>query len=333
MQHFLTEHLPSKTHARYKINSNTKRRQFGNLPITGNWCIFMATTAEIFKKWFFPVITVVAALGVAVSGLFIGTWLSEQVSQLGRPSGVKDYAAIMWKHILHLSTPVPYFMLAVVISFLGSIEVLLNRYRYGQNDELRSLLRAETQEHGESQRNYFDSLSEALRYLLAGEHVGFDETCRVTIYRLQNHSPEFLKRIFRFSNHNAYDAEGRFQIPISEGLVGVAWRNHGSVDYEYLGEPDGAAEHLRDFLAACGGKVPECLLSMPSKCFVIRAIEDLDSRRRIAVVVFESTENGKLKPESIDKLFAREGMPLCRLVKHRGALDGKLNPDMSVVQA
>ena len=292
----------------------------------------MKTAWILFKNLFFPIVMLVSGLVVAVSGLFIGTWLSEKVAPLENLSGVKDYAAILWKHIFHLSTPVPYFVFSVLVSFLGSIEVLFNRYAYGENAKLQSNLRNETQDHGESQRNYFDSLSEALRYMLTGEHIGFDETCRVTIYRLQNNSTEFLKRIFRFSNHNAYDAEGRFQIPISEGLVGVAWRNHGIVDYEYVGEPDGAAEHLRAFLTEHGGKVPECALSMPSKCFVIRAIEDLDSRRRIAVVVFESTQNGKLQPENIDKLFAREGMPLCRLVKHRGALDGKLNPDASGLQ-
>jgi transposase InsO family protein len=205
--------------------------------------------------------------------------------------------------------------------------MLRNRYLYGEKEKFEQLLRNETQNHGESQRNYFDSLTEALRYMLAGEGIGFDASCRVTIYRLQNNSTSYLKRIFRHSEYRAYKDEGRFRIPVSEGLVGVAWNNHGKVEFEYVKSGRAADQELQAYHRAHGGIAPTCDLSMPSRSFVIRAVEDLDSSQRIAVVVYESTKTGCLRAEAIDALLEREARPLSRLIKHLGALDGKLNPD------
>lgn len=284
---------------------------------------------RFFRTFSVPIVVLFLGPVAAVSGLFMGTWFSEKVAEEDIAPGVYTYAELLWTNTFDFSTPVPFFVFSLIIAFAGAVEIFWNRYTYGENSKLKLRLRDEVQNHGESQRNYFDSLFEALRYMLASDAIGFDDTCRVTIYRLQNNSSEHLKRIFRFSSHHSYNEGGRFQIPIAEGLVGLAWSNHGRIEYEYRGDPEGANDHLRDYMAAWQGRAPSCELSMPSRSFIIRAVEELESRRRVAVVVYESTSNDRLRLETIDNLFAREGIVLCRLIKHLGALDGKLNPDTS----
>jgi hypothetical protein len=279
------------------------------------------------KKFLSPVAVILATAVSAFSGLSIGIWLPNKIGTNSEESGILAHLEVIFNHLLHFTTPVPYFVFSLIVVIIGSLESFFNRYLYGENDKVQKLLRDETQNHGESQRNYFDSLVEALRYLLAGEGVGFDESCRVTIYRLQNNSTSYLKRIFRHSKHRAYNDEGRFRIPVAEGLVGVAWNNHGKVDFEHNKSGRGADQEMQAFLKSEGGTAPTCDLSMPSRSFIIRAIEDLDSSRKIAIVVYESTKNGVLHVKAIDALLDREGKSLSRLVKHLGALDGKLNPD------
>jgi hypothetical protein len=113
-------------------------------------------------------------------------------------------------------------------------------------------------------------------------------------------------------------------------LVGIAWNNHGKIDFDHSEADDAAAaQELEHYLNEHGGTPPNCRLSMPSRSFVIRAVEDLDTGKRIAVVVYEALGTGVLRSSAIDVLFDRERVALTRLVKHLGALDGKLNPDNS----
>lgn len=282
---------------------------------------------QLVKSFFFPVAVILSSLSLAISGLSIGIWLPEKVNALPEAPGIVEHFKIVLNHSTDFTSPSPYFVFSLVLMLAGSLEVFTNRYWYGEYGSLQKRLRDETQNHGESQKNYFDSLGEALRYMLAGDSVGFDKSCRVTIYRLQKNSTGFLKRIFRYSEHRAYMDNGRFSIPASEGLVGLAWNNHGKVTFEYTKFGKAADQELQSFLKANGGTAPTCSLSMPSSSFVIRAVEDLDSRQRIAIVVFESVKKDVLREGAIDALLDREGKALSRLIKHLGALDGKFNPD------
>lgn len=237
----------------------------------------------------------------------------------------------------NLSSPIPYVLLALIVSMLGGLEGFYNRYRYGQyqalkseNEAISSELRKETLDHADTKSSYFESLADTIKYILINNATGFDHRCRVTVYRKQRDQDEtLLRQIFRHSPTQIFEQNGRFRIPANEGFVGAAWRNHGVKEFSCEHDPrtqrfrDEANRALRDE----GCLHPECELSMPTKHYYARALQDTETAQRIGIVVYECTETGVLDTSGIDSVLDGEALDVARFVRLRGLLHSQFHPD------
>lgn len=278
-----------------------------------------------------PIFGLIATAAAAILGIATSFWLTERISQLAAqtPTAAAGYFEVAWANALNFKAPLFYFLGSVVVSLGTSIEGVVNRYRYGEHGKVQALLRSEMQEHGETKRSYYDTLTTGLKNLLASPSVGFDETCRVTVYRMQSDNDRVFKRVFRYSKNHKFRHEGRVKVPIDEGFVGVAWGNHGETEFLST-EKFGSAEFDAAILgtlqkAQCAN--PPSDLSMPSTHFYAKAVEDPTHGRRAGIVVYESTDLEKLNAKEIRDLMTNETLAVSRYVLHLGILDSEFNPD------
>jgi hypothetical protein len=145
------------------------------------------------------------------------------------------------------------------------------------------------------------------------------------VYREEKGQIGKLKKIFRHSTHKAYADSGRFRIPSDKGVVGECWTGHGAAEKK-AGTDEDFTTLNEGYVAEC--QDAKCELSMPSKQIIARAFDDLDTGRRIAVIVIESTVLDRIDITQLDALCLAEQHTLLRLLKHRGLLDEEFNPDL-----
>jgi len=268
--------------------------------------------------------------------VLLGTWLTEALSDQTENLTQLALEAI-WASKFDFSTPVPWLGGSLLVSLAGRVEGFINRYWRGQLAEARSKLtqkdsehRQEAQEHAETKSSYFDTLGNALKFLLTSAGTGFNHECRITTYRKQQDDDErYLKQIFRHSPTMVYERNGRFRIPADQGVVGAAWRNHGVKEVKCDMDPTSP-----DFVAAMNACLekegclhPDGALSMPSRHYYARAFSDNESGQRIGIVVYESTEVSVLNVAGIDHVLDGQMLDVTRLIRHRGILDQEFNPD------
>ncbi|WP_323802814.1 hypothetical protein [Sulfitobacter litoralis] len=276
----------------------------------------------------------VANAAIAVLGLMTSFWLSEQISLSAEqsPPVTLSYLDVMIANIFNFGEPLVYFVIAIVISLITSSEGIFNRYHYGERRKIEASLRMEKQEHGTTKRNYYETLAARLKNLLATRAVGFDETCRVTVYRKQAAQDLEFKRVFRFSRNHKFCNEGRVKVPIDQGFIGIAWANHGEKEFS-ISDNFGTARYnaqLAKEMEHASCTVPPSDLSMPSKHFYAKAVDDLSNGKRVGIVVFESTDADKLDTVAINQLMVSETLEVSRCVRHLGVLDSEFNPDPDV---
>lgn len=290
---------------------------------------------KFLKVYWLSILESVAAVSLAVITVLLGNWLRTAIPA-SDPDALKATLDAMRTHWNDFSTPIPYFGIALLVTLAGRVDGFRAKHRSSLLDEERKLnsvlkkeLRDETQSHAESKSNYFETLGSALRYLLTSRVAGFDYRCRVTIYRRQANDEKFLRQIFRFSLTHVYQESGRIRVPIEEGVVGAAWRNHGIKEVAIDMDPstDQFRQEMNNQLAAESCGCPTTPLSMPSKYFYARAFEDHDTGKRIGIVVYESVEVGVLKKEDIDNALKSETLNVSRLVRHLGVLHSEFSPD------
>lgn len=312
---------------------------------------------SLVKNYVFPTIETISNIILVFLTILIGVWLSTELKNQPVVSNGLAFDTIK-VNALSLETPVPYFLFFVLLSAAGRLEGFFNRYKYSQlqaaksdlaemelnlkkktqayNIKLReeaeaheAELRKETQAHAESKNSYLETLEHSLRYLLTSAPTGFSPTSRLTIYRRQNNDDTQLKRIFRSSPTLSYENSGRLSVPIDEGVVGAAWSNHGIKEFECNANHGTEAfkSSLRQSLAKDGCTPPAENLTMPAKHLYAVAIQDHETVKRIAVVVYECTENKILNIPNIDHILRSESLNISRFIKHLGVLNGEFNPD------
>ena len=243
------------------------------------------------------------------------------------PEGPSFLASTV-QHLLHLDTPVPWLLVFLALTVVSAVRVGWVRRRNGSLIEIEGRLRSEIQSHGETKLSYHGTLVEALRFTLTRGDLGFDEKCRVTVYRKSEGDSDRLKRIFRHSRYLAYQENGRISIPNSEGIVGAAWHNAGKKEFKTEAD-HGSAEYIAEIDEALrieGIPRTDVDLSMPTRHFVAHAIQDHDRTERVGVIVYESVDPDKLDAAAIDQLIAQDMLDISRLLKYLAALDGEISP-------
>lgn len=274
-----------------------------------------------------------ALLFITISGYWFAPLISEQ----------DNFFYFIRENIFNTSSLVPYFVIATLFAFAGIIEGTYVKYRRGQlekckNNFEKSEQRARREElkKVESMHGHLQALEHCLRLLLTSKETKFGPHSRVTIYRQAKNGDQHLRRIFRHAEAQAYSSGGRFRIPINEGVVGCAWANHGE-SYFSSQSGFGTASYdaeLKKHLFKDGRKaVRESLtldnqgLSMESRQLFAKTVNDLDSGRPVAVVVYESTDLEELDVGAIRELLRDQDSSVSRFIKICGQLDLQLNPD------
>ncbi|MEO1985934.1 MAG: hypothetical protein ABGX47_04665, partial [Martelella sp.] len=286
------------------------------------------------KNFFIPIIETTASLALAVLTFWLGFWLKDVLTP-NEDGTSKVLTDVLKGNVLNFNTPIPYYIFTLILSFLGRIDGFFNRYFLGQLEEkeremedIRNRLRSETQAHEDSKKSYLETIHSALKYLLTAENTGFDNSCRVTIYKLQSDSDDCLQQIFRSSPNHHYESKGRIKVPTSEGVVGAAWGNHGVKEFSCDLDPNSPEflDKMKEAIGNEGCALPNQELSMPSRHYYARAFSDHDYPRRIGIVVYESTAVGTLKSVEIEKMLNLKSLDVSRLVKHLGVLHEEFNP-------
>ena len=286
----------------------------------------------LLKKYSIPTIGSIAAIALVFLTFASSSWLLDQMSKvnsnLDREAPVSRLQ-VLWDNIFNFSSPLPYFGFAALLALAERFEAIRNRYLYGQLRVIQQEIRETKQQHGTTKRAYYDTLRAALKYRLTSPETGFNKSCRITIYRLQSNSDAFLKRILRHSPNYNYCNEGRISVPIDEGIVGVAWGNHGKDEFFCDAQPESEefSKKMREHLHAGGCREPSDPLSMPARHYIAIKIDDHDGGPRVAIVVYESEVCGVLKIDVIKDLLRDEVLDVSRFVKHLGVLDSEFNPD------
>lgn len=288
------------------------------------------------KNYWLPILEAIATVAIAFLTVFLGIWLTEALADQTE-NLIQLALKAIWASKLDFATPVPWLGISLFVSLAGRVEGFINRYWRGQLAEARSKLtqkdeehRREAQGHAETKSSYFNTLGNALMFLLTADATGFNHNCRVTIYRKQHdEDDQYLKQIFRHSPTMSFDQNGRFRIPADQGVVGAAWRNHGAKEFEC--DLDPASEEFIAKMNAClqneGCEHPTGPLSMPSRHYCARMFRDNESGQRIGIVVYECIEVGVLNVAGIDQVLNGQMLDVTRLIRHRGILDQEFNPD------
>ena len=271
---------------------------------------------------------------LTVLSLWAGYWIAAHIQSVDTwPS----LGGLIFDYFLNFRSPVPYFVFVVGVEVWSYVaessatrEVKTLKQQLAEKNDFEKELRLEKQEHAESKSSYSDTLEVALKLMLCVEATGFDYRCRVTIYRRQTQTDSGLRQIFRFSENHSYKIGGRYKIPLNEGVVGAAWNNHGvkHVSIEHDTESTAFADEMGSKIGIEECRVPDCQLSMPSKEFYAKALEDHENGHRVGVVVYECTEQGVFDVENIDSLLTTRSMELARFVKHLGRLDIEFAPSV-----
>lgn len=292
-----------------------------------------------FLRAYFPLICqLVGGLGITLSSLAFSVWYDE---------GEKDYrttinslssnqenfiiTAPFWDVISHnkysFSKPVPYVALSLVFALLGGIGGLKNQYKINKYDKLELNHRTEKSDHGETKKNYNEAIGHIIQSIFVSRHEIYNNTCRLTIYRHTNDG--HFQKIFRHTVISRFEG-GRLRIPDSEGIVGAAWLNDGvaHITLQHRFDTQSYRSQLEKELLVHGAKLPSCNTRMPSKDYFAMAVRGVD-KRKMAVIVLESTESGRFDKtfrDMLRNLVVKENGDLAKYILHKGKLDEILNP-------
>jgi len=238
---------------------------------------------------------------------------------------------LLQANILNFHAPLLYLAIAIVFLFIGRVHGFINRYRADSLTETENKLRLETQAHAESKSSYYDTLRIVLTYLLTAKVPNFNECCRVTVYRAEEDGGGYFRQIFRYSRTSQFETNGRIKIPIDEGIVGAAWNNHGLKQFKFDEDPmsEEFREALRQALDGDQCKLPpqHVQLSMPTRHFYAKAIQDFETGRKSGIIVYECTNVHDLDVPGIVDVLQAESVNMLRFIRHIVALDRDFNPD------
>lgn len=178
-----------------------------------------------------------------------------------------------------------------------------------ENEELRQFFE-------QTQQDYFDLLRDQL-LILANDVFHFGDTERISVYK---HDGEAFLMLGRYSKNPDFDKRGRGIYPDDQGCISKAWREGFAFCKPALPEPNGknGKAAWKERLEQEWG-IPKSVSNnfrMKSRAYAALAIEDVESKRRVAVVVIESTRADRLSFSVIQEEFQiREGKRIARFLK------------------
>jgi hypothetical protein len=190
-------------------------------------------------------------------------------------------------------------------------------------------LRSEKEYHRETKESYIEDMCKYILHILPLDAIGFDNNCRVTIYRKISSDEAHLREVFRHAGQPRFQSGGRVKIPSSQGIVGLVWN---AVDQTYFvanNDPSNLRAHNKDCKDHCkpNNYRPETVpsgLRMPCLSYYARRLTS--TQGRMAVIVLESLDKNRFDAGVCDEAFKLIMSDLLGACNILCSLDGQFNP-------
>lgn len=293
--------------------------------------------SNVLRAYTFPVLQLVGVIGLSICSLWFSGWYSQ-----GEKEYVSSYnseldsaqshinSATFWDVTSHnlfvWDKPVPYTAISIVIGLIGGFGGFRNQEKINKYDALEAKYRLEKNQHGETQRNYYEAIGYIIQSIFVSTDDSYDKSCRVTIYRHTNDN--HLQRIFRHAAQSRFEYGGRLRIPDNEGIVGAAWLNDGiaHISLQHGFKTQSYTQQLEKELLQHGATLPTSQTRMPTRDYFAMAVRGAD-KTKMAVIVLESTEPDTFCRQRLESIISRENGDIAKYILHKGKLDEILNPD------
>lgn len=282
-----------------------------------------------------------------------GPWLAKidcstgliEVSKIFRPCDPVGDALFLFKN---WRSPHFWFALSTIAAFASAMNGIKTtrilrklqtslRIKESELLTLAGELEHERNDHADTKSEYLKDTERNMHSVFPLQEIGFDATCRISVYRKVPSKPEILKQIFRYAIQPRFNSKGRIRIPSNEGVVGVVWNAlpHSCFTCDF---PSGKPKHKRDFNAFYKLQVPDYQakpaangLRMPSKSiFAFRLGIPHQPNSCAAVLVIESTEKNKFDETTICAILEERRVEIERITSIVSHLDSEFRPDGEV---
>jgi len=279
----------------------------------------------------------VSALAAGGGSIWYGAWYQDAQADMhdqikkSHPNAPKPTFWTVSKSGIAWDSPVPYTVVGLLMSVVAGIGVFLTATRVEELEEVARDFESEQEAHADTQRYYYESLHEHLKWYCCSQIPNFDESCRASIYRHDEDSG-VVRMVFRYSAVSRYDAKGRVTIPDNEGVVGAVLQNTDDAYIKKLPEKRNLRRYgaaLNKALLPYGVSIQESTLQrlrMPSRCYYVFAIREPHSTRKFAVLVLESTNEDHFEVQKVREVLEAHASLAARRVRHITRLDSVLNP-------
>ena len=283
------------------------------------------------------VLQLVSALVAGGGSIWYGAWFQDAQLQLHeqlRISAPQAQKPSFWAVTMAgwtWESPVPYTFGSLLLGVIAGVGVYVTAARVQDLEKMAGDFQSEQEAHAETQRHYHLSLHEHLQQYFCHKIPNFDDSCRASIYR---HDPgaNAVRMVFRHSAVTRYDHKGRVSIPDSEGIVGAVLLNKDDAYVNKLPVRTNVqryAKAVNKLLLPYGTSILEATLQrlrMPSRCYYAFAIRDVNSMKKVAVLVLESLNEDHFDPVEVRKVLEAQGLMAAQYVRHITRLDSVLNP-------
>lgn len=299
-----------------------------------------------FGKYLTPILSTVGVCAVFILPMWYGIWypvaqedlhkkilIENKNSEVRKPDFI-DVSIYYWSDykspvlycgftlVLIFFTQFSYFKLAKDFSKMKE----LNSKLADDKRDLHTKINDEQEAHSDTRQLYYDSLKDHLRKLCFNSD-GFDGSkCRASIYRIDREA-NLGRLIFRCSGISKYENKGRVSIPLTEGVVAATVQNGEFVYISVSGRK--YAANMRKALNEYNVSISDETLStiqMKSNTYYGRAIRDLTTGDKIAILIMESLDENAFNQECLNGVFERQNNDYTKWVQHIARIDSVLNP-------
>jgi hypothetical protein len=294
---------------------------------------------EFFTKHakFIAILQLLSALTVGGCSIWYGAWYPDAQANLYESLKLQNPEAVkpnFWDASLsniNISSPVIYTGLALFLSVFSGFGIVISASRLNELEKKESEFKKEQENHAETQLYYYDALKDHLVSFFCTQLGCFDDTCRASVYRHDEHSKLF-RMVFRYCNITRYNSTGRLALPENQGVVGATFLNG---DYVYISNLPNRLnsrtyfKEINKSLESLGTDIDENTLSrlrMQSRCYFGYAIRDIISGKKFAILIIESTNENHFNPNAIVSLLSSQHTQIAKYVRHIVNIDSNLNP-------
>lgn len=269
----------------------------------------------------------------AVMSLWFGAWYPDAQKALQTEVVTNPDFWLVCKSNVSWTTPVVWVALLPFVTILSGVSSLVSLARLKSLEVKEEEFKLEQEDHSDTQKYYYESIQDNLKYAICDQIPGFSDQCRASIYRVDNDSQKF-RLVYRFSKIQRFSEKGRYSLPLREGFLHAAYSDGDSLCMSNL-PPKNAKKGayfkaVSAFLAQYATSIPQATLNgltMDSRCYYAYSIRDAGrANAKFAILILESLEPTQFNQQVLDGVLANNIQNIQHYVRHIAHLDSKLNP-------